>query len=95
MFTAEQKSEAVIKHVQDGTAVSDLCENFGIHPNQYYDWQKHAFSNLAATFRKEDTRLKALEKRLAKAHEKIARKDWAMGELLEEHIALKKNNGAT
>lgn len=94
-FTPEQKAEAVVRHVQDGVAVSDLCEGLGIHPNQYYDWQKQAFSNLPATFQKGDAVLKRLEVKLAKAHERIAKKDWAMAELLEEHIALKKNGGET
>lgn len=93
IFTSEQKAAAVVRHVQDGVLVSDLCAELGIHPNQYYDWQKQALSNLSVTFEKRDSERKKLEKQLVSAHEKIAKKDWAIAELLEEHIALKKNGG--
>ena len=92
-FTPEQKAAAVIRHLQDGIAVSTLCEDLDIHPNQYYDWQKQALGNLSATFQNVDSARKRLEAELAGVRERLSRKDWAMAELLEEHIALKKKNG--
>lgn len=95
IFTPAQKATAVVRHVQDGVLVSDLCDELGIHPNQYYEWQKQALSNLEVTFEKRDSERKKLEKALAATRAKLARKDWAIAELLEEHIALKKNGGVT
>ncbi len=42
-FSEVQKTKAVLPHSQDGVPVSQVCENLGIHPNQYYEWQKQAF----------------------------------------------------
>jgi transposase-like protein len=92
-FTPEQKAAAVVRHLQDGIAISALCEELEIHPNQYYDWQKQALGNLSAAFQSGDAARKRIELELAGARERLARKDWAMAELLEEHIALKKKSG--
>ena len=42
-FSDVQKTKAILAHVQDGVPVSQVCEDLGIHPNQYYEWQKQAF----------------------------------------------------
>ena len=45
-----KKTKTVLSHVQDGVLVSKVCENLGIHSNQYYEWQKQAFSSLSHVF---------------------------------------------
>ena len=40
------KNESSLPQVQDGVAESQVFENLGIHPNQYYELQKQAFSSL-------------------------------------------------
>lgn len=93
-FNIEQKSAAVVKHLQDNVPVSQICEELEIHPNQYYDWQKQALSNLNAAFTKErDKELSKLHSEIAKVKAKVARKNEAISELLEEHILLKKELG--
>jgi transposase len=95
LFTAEVKAQAIVRHVQDGVAVSALCEELGIHPNQFYDWQKLAFSNLAATFQKEsDAEARRLSAEVVRINAKLAQKDELIAEVLSEHIALKKKIGA-
>jgi transposase len=49
-FSNAQKTKAVLAHVQDGVPVSQVCENLGIHTNQYYEWQKKVFSSLPHVF---------------------------------------------
>ena len=49
-FSDVQKKKAVFVHVQDGTLVSQLCENLWINPNEYYDRQVEAFSGLPHVF---------------------------------------------
>ena len=41
-FSDVQNTKAVLSHVQDGVPVSQVCENLGIHPNQYYEWQERS-----------------------------------------------------
>ena len=55
-FSDVQKTKAVLAHVQDGVPVSQVCEDLGIHPNQYYEWQKQAFSSLPHVFSRDAIR---------------------------------------
>ena len=47
---AEQKVAIVRRHLVENVPVSDLCDELGVHPNQYYGWQKQFFENGAAAF---------------------------------------------
>ena len=90
-FSDVQKTKAVLSHVQDGVPVSQVCENLGIHPNQYYERQKQAFSSLPHVFsrgaiRKERSRQREVDN----LKSKLSQKDEVIAELLTEHIALKK-----
>jgi transposase len=49
-FSDDQKTKAVLAHVQDGVPVSQVCENLGIHPHRYYEWQEQAFSQFNSRF---------------------------------------------
>ena len=55
-FSDVQKTKAVLAHVQDGVPVSQVCENLGIHPNQYYEMQKQDFSSLPHVFSRDAIR---------------------------------------
>jgi transposase len=39
-FTPQEKAAIVLQHLVDKTPVSDLCDEFGLHPTQFYTWQK-------------------------------------------------------
>ena len=50
-FTGSEKTEAVKRHhLVDKIAVSDLCEELGLQPTQFYQWQKQLFENGARAF---------------------------------------------
>ena len=88
------KTKAVLSHVQDGVPVSQVCENLGIHPNQYYDWQKQAFSSLPHVFSRDAIRQERSHRReVDNLKAKLSQKDEVIAELLTEHIALKKKTG--
>jgi len=56
-FTAEEKVAILRRHLLDGAAVSDLCDEYGLHPTVFYRWQKAFFENGAAAFeRRSDAR---------------------------------------
>jgi transposase-like protein len=92
-FTAEEKAKAVVRHLQDGVAVSEICDGLGIHPNQYYGWQEQALSGLAKAFARDDSRERAAERRAERLQGELDRRNMAVAELLTEHIALKKSLG--
>ena len=89
-----QNTKAVLVHVQDGVPASQVCENLGILPNQYDEWQKQPFSGLPHVFPRD-----AIQQERSHQHEvdnlkaKLSQKDEVIAELLTEHIALKKKTG--
>ena len=96
-FTSEDKIKALRRHLVEKTPVSDLCEELGIQPTQFYRWQQTLFENAAVTFERAPGRPKAdaEAQRIAALEAKIQRKDEVLGELMEEHVALKKKLGAS
>jgi len=42
---ASDKVAAVRRHLIESTPISDLCDELGIKPTQYYTWQKQLFEN--------------------------------------------------
>lgn len=93
-FTAEQKAAAVVRHLQDGVPVSQLCDELEIHPNQFYDWQKQALGNLSKAFERESDAAERRQARQVSALEaKLSDKNDVIAELLGEHLALKKTLG--
>ena len=90
-FQTFKKTKAVLSHVQDGVLVSKVCENLGIHSNQYYEWQKQAFSSLPHVFSRDAIRQERSHQReVDNLKSKLSQKDEVIAELLTEHIALKK-----
>jgi transposase-like protein len=74
--------------------VSELCEELGLQPAQFYLWQKQFFENGAAAFERESRGKRDVGvQRIAALEAKLRRKDEVLGELLEEHVALKKELG--
>ncbi len=93
-YSPEQKVEIIRRHLLDGVAVSDLCDEHCVHPTLYYRWQKEFFEGGAAAFAKESKRqLNALKKRLAEAQEQLSRKNEVLAEVMEEYVRCKKNGG--
>lgn len=98
-FTPEEKVAMIRRHLLENVPVSDLCEQFGIHAPQYYNWQKQFFENGAGAFerrtnlanqrRAED----AKDRKIAQLQEKLARKNEVIAELMEDNVQAKKANG--
>ena len=93
-FTSEEKVRTLKRHLVEKMPVSDLCEELGIQPTQFYRWQQQFFENGASAFeRPGKPRTSAEQARIAALEQKIRRKDEVMAELMEEHVALKKSLG--
>ncbi|MDR3542725.1 MAG: transposase [Desulfosporosinus sp.] len=93
-YTPEEKVIILKRHLVDRVPVSDLCDEYSLHPTVFYRWQKDFFEHGAAAFekdpsaqkRKDAERIKVLEQKLQRKHE-------VLSELMEEHVKLKKNLG--
>jgi transposase len=95
-FTSQDKVKALRRHLVEKTPISDLCQELGIQPTQFYRWQQTLFENASATFERPGRpKADADVQRIAALEAKIQRKDEVLGELMEEHVALKKKLGAS
>ena len=95
-FTPQEKVAILKRHLLEKVAVSDLCDELGIAPNLFYRWQKEFFDNGHAAFdngRKAKAVEDAKDKKIEQLEAKLQRKNEVLGELMEEHVQLKKELG--
>jgi len=75
-------------------SVSELCDEYGIHPTLFYRWQKQLFENGAVAFEYHPKGAQdAAPKKVTRLEEKLARKNEVLSELMEEYVKLKKALG--
>lgn len=92
-----QEKVAILKrHLVEGTPVSDLCDEYGLNPNLFYQWQRQLFENAHLAFdnaRKFKAVEDAKDQKIEKLQAKLQRKNEVLAELMEEHTQLKKDLG--
>ena len=95
-FSGPEKVALLKRHLLEKTPVSDLCDEVGIAPNLFYRWQKEFFENGHAAF-ENDRKSRAVEdaqqRKIDQLEAKLLRKNEVLGELMEEHVQLKKELG--
>ena len=96
-FLGEEKMAILRRHLVDKVAVSDVCDEAGMHPTLFYRWQKELFEHGAAAFgrRGDDGQNRRLEQKVAVLQKKLADKDEVIAEIMESHVRLKKSLGET
>jgi len=93
-FTPEEKVALLRRHFLENAAISDLCDEAGLHPNIFYRWQKEFFEGGAAAFQREnDAKTRHLEQKVSALEAKLANKDEVIAEIMESHVQLKKSLG--
>lgn len=93
-FSPEQKVAIIKKQLLEKVPVSDLCDQYGFHPSVFYRWQKNFFEKGYLTFQTNtDSGITKLEKMVSDLEKKLVKKNEVLSELMEEHVALKKNSG--
>jgi transposase len=98
-YTSAEKVAILRRHLLDNVAISDVCQEFGIQPTQFYRWQKEFFENGAAAFetRKQGGRRAgesdAAARKIEALESKLQEKNEVLAELMGEHVALKKTLG--
>ena len=93
-FTAEDKVKILRRHLVEKIPLSQVCQEAGIQPTQFYRWQQTFFENGTAAFeRTNERKVSAQEERISFLESRIQRKDEVLAELMEEHVSLKKSLG--
>lgn len=95
-FTPEQKVSILREHLVEHVPVSDVCDKHRIQPTLFYQWQKTFFEKGSAAFEsgRSPSRVVGQQERKLQALEgKLAMRNEALAELMEEHVKLKKSLG--
>jgi len=93
-YTPEEKVKILRDVLEDGKQVSQVAEQYGLHPNNIFTWRKQLFEGGSQIFqiRRADISGKAEERKTAALEEKIKQKDEVIAELAEELMGLKKKS---
>ena len=96
-FGTDQKAAILKRYLVDKVPISDLCDEYGIKPNQIYAWQKILFDNVEAAFhpvaKRAANKLSVQEEKIARLENKLQQKNEVISELMEENVRAKKENG--
>ena len=95
-LTSQEKVKILKRHFIEKTPVSNLCDEYSIHPSIFYRWQQKFFKDGASIF---ETQAKSVEsdqaKKIETLEKRLHHKNEVLSELMEEYITLKKNLGAS
>lgn len=91
----EEKLRILRLHLLEQKPISALCEEFGIHPTLFYQWQKAFFENGTAALqpRSRSRSVGKEEDTMAALRDKLRRKDEIIAAVAEEMVRLKKELG--
>jgi len=96
-FGTDQKAAILKRYLVDKVPLSDLCDEYGIKPNQIYAWQKILVDNLEAIFhpaaKRAAGKASAQEEKIARLEAKLQQKNEVISELMEENVRAKKSIG--
>jgi transposase len=98
-FTTEQKVAILRRHMVDKVPVSELCNELGLQPSVFYQWQKQVMENLGAALTGPAPATGPSKREKEQAHElaqlkaRLAKKDEVIAEISAEYVHLKKEVG--
>jgi len=96
-FGTDQKATILKRYLVDKVPISDLCDEYGIKPNQIYPWQKILFEHAETAFQQAGGRAaskaSAQEEKIARLESQLQQKNEVIAELMEENVRAKKANG--
>ncbi len=85
------------EHLIEKVPISTVCDRHGLQPTVFYAWQKRRLEAGATVFeqpRGPSVRTPAAEvRKIAALEAKLTVKNDVLAELMEEHVALKKERG--
>ena len=93
-FSSEEKVRILQRHLVDKVGLSELCDEYGLHPTVFYRWQEMFFKNGATTFeRRQDGRTRELETKVPALQANLAQKDEVIAGIMASYVALKESVG--
>jgi len=95
-FTPQEKVSILRRHLVDKAPGSTVCEEAGIQPVLFCQWQEEFFENGAAAFQPSARpKVDHAQQRSSFLEQKPRKKDEVLAELMEEHVALERVLGSS
>jgi transposase-like protein len=90
---AEDKAKILRAILLDGKKISDIADEYKVHPNQIFAWRKELFEGAAGIFepKRSDITEKAQCRKIEALEKSIADKDAVIADIAQENLTLKKN----
>jgi transposase len=84
--SAEEKAALLRRHHVDKVPVATICAEHNLQPSVFYNWQRELFERASqvlgsSTTNRPSNREQSLEKKLAVAEARIAKKDQVIAEI--------------
>jgi len=95
-YSPDQKMAILKRHLINHEKISDICDEIGLHPNQFYKWQAELFSNGSTVFDRKKSvpkasrELKRLKEKNSHMEKLVDKKDKIIAEITEDYVRLKK-----
>jgi len=90
VYSAKKKVEILREHLDNNVPVSELCDRYNIHPNNFYNWKKRLFEGALDIFKIEKNSRKT-QKKIENLTNKLQDRDSLISIIVSENITLKKN----
>ena len=91
-YRPEEKVRILRLHLLEGVPISQVCQDNGIAPTMFYNWQKQFFENGAAAFGTK-SQSSASQVKIEQLEAKLAKKNEVLSEAVEALIEAKKHTG--
>ena len=95
----EEKANILKRHHLDKVPVSTLCEELGLQPSVFYNWQKELFARAAQVLgpngraERRSSEEAELKRTISTLETKLAKKNDVIAEISQEYVELKKELG--
>lgn len=94
-FSPREKVKILRLHLLEERPVSAICEEYGIHPTLFYQWQKALFENGEAAFEGRKRAVSEQSEKILQLEGKLREKDEVLAEIAAEMVRLKKELGGS
>lgn len=95
-YISNQKKVEILKKLsRSGAKMSEICAEYGVQPSAVYKWQEVLFSRAHELFDTSRGRkpIDRSPEKIAELESRLAKRDNAIAELLQDHCELKKSLG--
>ncbi|MBF0422109.1 MAG: transposase [Magnetococcales bacterium] len=93
-YTHQEKAAILRVHLINRVPVSDLCDQYGLHPTFFYRWQRLAFEGMESLFEPiKNSKSSIFKRQIESLQDKLSNKDSVIAQIMEDYVSVKKALG--